>query len=142
MEERLDPTKRYILAEFPHGTFPIAPIVASTLFQTLFPHVPVYSVAASSLFYIPFWRHFIAWVGSLPATKESFTKLLKKGSVAVVLGGIAEVCARSCGVMVVEEGVARTCIHCGPEKNVRLTRTPSHARPSKAGGRAWSTEQV
>jgi len=90
MEERLDPTKRYILAEFPHGTFPIAPIVASTLFQTLFPHVPVYSVAASSLFYIPFWRHFIAWVGSLPATKESFTKLLKKGSVAVVLGGIAE----------------------------------------------------
>lgn len=42
MEEEVDPKKRYILAEFPHGTFPIGPIVASTLFQTLFPSIPIY----------------------------------------------------------------------------------------------------
>lgn len=36
-------------------------------------------------------RHFVAWIGSLPATKENFKKLLKKGSCAVVVGGIAEV---------------------------------------------------
>ena len=27
--------------------------------QTLFPHMKIFSVAASSVFYIPFWRHFI-----------------------------------------------------------------------------------
>lgn len=36
-------------------------------------------------------RHFIAWIGSLPATKDNFKRLLRKGSVAVVAGGIAEV---------------------------------------------------
>lgn len=89
-EEHLDKDKRYVLAEFPHGSFPIGPIVAGTLVQSLFPDAPVYSVAASSVFYIPLWRHFVAWIGSLPATKENFKKLLKKGSCAVVVGGIAE----------------------------------------------------
>lgn len=30
------------------------------------------------------WRHFIAWLGSMPATSHNFKKLLKKGSVAVI----------------------------------------------------------
>jgi 2-acylglycerol O-acyltransferase 2 len=47
-------------------------------------------VAASSVFSIPFWRHFIAWMGSVPATRGNFKRILKKGSVAVVVGGIAE----------------------------------------------------
>ncbi|GIL50995.1 hypothetical protein Vafri_7066 [Volvox africanus] len=75
---------------FPHGAFPIAPVVAGTLMQTLFPHMMIYSVAASVVFYIPFWRHFITWIGSVPATSQNFKRLLKKGSVAVVVGGIAE----------------------------------------------------
>ena len=33
--------------------------MAGTLMQTLFPHMMIYSVAASVVFYIPFWRHFI-----------------------------------------------------------------------------------
>ncbi|GFR52112.1 hypothetical protein Agub_g14625 [Astrephomene gubernaculifera] len=90
IEEHLDPNKRYIFVEFPHGAFPIAPIVAGTLMQTLFPHMMIYSVAASSVFYIPFWRHFITWIGSVPATSSNFKRLLRKGSVAVVVGGIAE----------------------------------------------------
>ncbi|PNH06113.1 Diacylglycerol O-acyltransferase 2 [Tetrabaena socialis] len=90
VEEPLDPEKRYIFVEFPHGAFPIGPIVAGTLMQTLYPQMAIYSVAASVVFYIPFWRHFITWIGSVPATPGNFKKLLKKGSVAVVVGGIAE----------------------------------------------------
>lgn len=90
LEEACDPTKRYIFAEFPHGAFPIAAITAGTVFQTLFPDFKVYSVAASSVFYIPFWRHFIAWIGSQPASRQNIQRLLKDGSVAIVVGGIAE----------------------------------------------------
>ncbi|GFH14822.1 uncharacterized protein HaLaN_10943, partial [Haematococcus lacustris] len=86
-EEKLDPTKRYILYEAPHGTFPIGPIVAGTLCQTFFPDAPIYSVAANSVFNI-----FISWIGSLPASKSNFKRLLAHGSVAVVVGGIAEMC--------------------------------------------------
>jgi hypothetical protein len=42
------------------------------------------------VFSIPFWRHFIAWLGGVPATPGNFKKVLKKGSVAVIVGGIAE----------------------------------------------------
>jgi hypothetical protein len=50
----------------------------------------VYSLAASSVFNIPFWRHFLTWIGCVPATTGNFKKMLGKGSVAVVVGGIAE----------------------------------------------------
>lgn len=36
-------------------------------------------------------RHFTAWIGSVPATTSNFKRILKKGSVAVIVGGIAEV---------------------------------------------------
>jgi 2-acylglycerol O-acyltransferase 2 len=42
------------------------------------------------VFSIPFWRHFIAWLGSVEATPKNFKRILKKGSVAVIVGGIAE----------------------------------------------------
>lgn len=89
-EEPLEHDKKYILVEFPHGAFPIAQITAGTLVQTMFPETPVYSIAASAVFYIPLWRHIIAWIGSVPATRDMFKQQLKKGSVAVVVGGIAE----------------------------------------------------
>lgn len=89
-EQVLPADKRYVLVEFPHGAFPIAQITAGTLVQTLFPDAPVYSVAADSVFWIPLWRNIITWIGSKPATKENFKKLLAKGSCAVVVGGIAE----------------------------------------------------
>lgn len=69
-------------------TFPLS--AAGTLFQTMFPQFPIYSVAADSVFYVPVWRHVIAWIGSLPASRDNFKRLLRKGSVAVVVGGIAE----------------------------------------------------
>eukprot|EP00882_Tetradesmus_deserticola_P018110 GHRQ01019435.1.p1 GENE.GHRQ01019435.1~~GHRQ01019435.1.p1 ORF type:complete len:285 (+),score=101.13 GHRQ01019435.1:382-1236(+) len=63
---------------------------AGTLCQAIWPFFNIYAVAASSVFSIPFWRHFIAWLGGVPATPGNFKKVLKKGSVAVIVGGIAE----------------------------------------------------
>jgi hypothetical protein len=58
--------------------------------QAIWPCWKVYSLAASSVFGIPFWRHFLTWIGCVPATTGNFKKILGKGSVAVVVGGIAE----------------------------------------------------
>jgi 1-acyl-sn-glycerol-3-phosphate acyltransferase len=63
---------------------------AGTLCQAIWPFFNIYSLAASSVFSIPFWRHFIAWLGSVEATPKNFKRILKKGSVAVIVGGIAE----------------------------------------------------
>eukprot|EP00798_Chlamydomonas_sp_ICE-L_P016836 gene16836-23116_t len=52
--------------------------------------ISVFSVAASSVFSIPGWRHFTAWIGGMEATASNFKKLLRTGSVAVLIGGIAE----------------------------------------------------
>jgi diacylglycerol O-acyltransferase 2, plant len=89
-ETVLIPHKRYVFTEFPHGVFPMGPLVAGTLMQTLFPDWSIYSVAASSVFNIPMWRHFLSWIGSMPASPHNFKMLLRKGSVAVIVGGIAE----------------------------------------------------
>jgi 1-acyl-sn-glycerol-3-phosphate acyltransferase len=65
-------------------------LCAGTLCQAIWPFFNIYSLAASSVFSIPFWRHFIAWLGSVEATSANFRRILKKGSVAVIVGGIAE----------------------------------------------------
>ena len=65
-------------------------LIAGTLCQAMWPDLSIYSVAASSVFSIPFWRHFVAWVGSVPASRANFVRLLRRGSVAVIVGGIAE----------------------------------------------------
>eukprot|EP00878_Enallax_costatus_P001857 GHUV01002015.1.p1 GENE.GHUV01002015.1~~GHUV01002015.1.p1 ORF type:complete len:329 (+),score=100.81 GHUV01002015.1:293-1279(+) len=89
-EAVLDPKKNYIFTEFPHGVFPISELIAGTLCQAIWPDFSIYSIAASSVYSIPFWRHFIAWLGAVPATPGNFKKMLKKGSLAVIVGGIAE----------------------------------------------------
>ncbi|KAJ9507588.1 hypothetical protein QJQ45_019233 [Haematococcus lacustris] len=153
-EEKLDPTKRYVLYEAPHGTFPIGPIVAGTLCQTFFPDAPIYSVAANSVFnmvkqkckataaattaaYICLlllrllllllllatwlwpWSHcsFISWIGSLPASKSNFKRLLDHGSVAVVVGGIAEMVRGGvgCGAVLVVLLLGGV-LQCNPKK--------------------------
>jgi len=90
MEEALPPTKNYIFAEFPHGTFPMGPVLAATLIPKMFPGVKIYSLAANILFKIPFYRHFMCLLGSQPADKKHFNALISEGSVAIVVGGIAE----------------------------------------------------
>ncbi|GLI66396.1 hypothetical protein VaNZ11_010188 [Volvox africanus] len=89
-EEVLDPSKKYIFAEFPHGVFPMGPLLGATECQAMFPGFHIYGLAANVVFSVPFWRHFIAWLGSVPATTPHFKRVLKQGSVAVIVGGIAE----------------------------------------------------
>lgn len=79
----------------PYAT-PPTPHPTGTLCQAIWPFFNIYSLAASSVFSIPFWRHFIAWLGSVEATPGNFRRILKKGSVAVIVGGIAEMYMQVC----------------------------------------------
>lgn len=88
--EELDPDRKVIFAEFPHGTYPMGPLLAGTLIPTMFKGRKIYSLAASTLFRVPGLRHMMTWLGSQPADKKVFQSLIDKGSVAVVVGGIAE----------------------------------------------------
>nr|QNL10705.1 acyl-CoA: diacylglycerol acyltransferase 2B [Haematococcus lacustris]QNL10739.1 acyl-CoA: diacylglycerol acyltransferase 2-2 [Haematococcus lacustris] len=90
LEAPSKPGSRLVMAEFPHGVFPMGPLLAGTLCQILFPDFNIFSLAASSVFSVPGWRHFVAWMGSMPATRSNYRLLLSKGSVAVIVGGIAE----------------------------------------------------
>ena len=38
------------------------------------------------------YKHFMRWVGCMPASRQNLALLLEKGSVAVTMGGIAEMC--------------------------------------------------
>eukprot|EP00798_Chlamydomonas_sp_ICE-L_P019115 gene19115-25721_t len=89
-EEVLEQDKKYIMADFPHGSFPIGQVTACTMMQTLFPEDPIYPMVASSVFYIPLWRHVVSWLGARPATRDNCKSQLKSGSIAIVVGGIAE----------------------------------------------------
>ena len=88
--QKLSPRRRYLFAEFPHGTFPIGPLLAGTLITKMFPGEKIYSLAADVLFKIPLYRHFMCMLGSQPADKKHFNALISKASVAIVVGGIAE----------------------------------------------------
>ncbi|GMH39682.1 hypothetical protein BSKO_07580 [Bryopsis sp. KO-2023] len=90
MTEQLDFNRKVIFAEFPHGTYPMGPLLAGTLIPKMFPGRKIYSVAASVLFRIPGLKHAMTWMGSQPADRQTFQSLVNKGDVAVVVGGIAE----------------------------------------------------
>jgi 1-acyl-sn-glycerol-3-phosphate acyltransferase len=85
-QQRVQPTSMFILL----CAAAAAVFSTGTLCQAIWPFFNIYSLAASSVFSIPFWRHFIAWLGSVEATPKNFKRILKKGSVAVIVGGIAE----------------------------------------------------
>jgi diacylglycerol O-acyltransferase 2, plant len=52
--------------------------------------VQVYALAASAVFMLPLYKHLMTWVGAAPASRKNLAKLLNMGSVAVIVGGIAE----------------------------------------------------
>jgi len=90
IEDKFDPERRYILAEFPHGAFPMGPIIAAGAVSECLPSARIYGLGASVLFWIPGYYHLMSWIGVRPATKKNFLRLLDKGWVAVIVGGIAE----------------------------------------------------
>jgi len=90
VEEALDPKKHYMFCHFPHGVFPLGPILAATFVHKMFPGMKVYGISADNVFRVPLHRHFMSWIGAQPATGENFKKLLSLGSCGVVVGGLAE----------------------------------------------------
>ena len=68
----------------------MGPLLAATLIPNMFPGEKIYSLAADVLFKIPLYRHFMCFLGSQPANKKNFNALISKASVAIVVGGIAE----------------------------------------------------
>ena len=88
-EAASDVTKKYIYLHFPHGVMPMSEVVSSTLRPVMWPGAKIFALGANSIFRVPFWRHFYAWMGSVPATADNFKKLLARGSVVVIVGGVA-----------------------------------------------------
>eukprot|EP00878_Enallax_costatus_P018901 GHUV01019924.1.p1 GENE.GHUV01019924.1~~GHUV01019924.1.p1 ORF type:complete len:310 (+),score=63.74 GHUV01019924.1:533-1462(+) len=89
-EAEIDRKQHYIFAEFPHGVIPLSPILATTHRCNVAPGWSVYALAATNVFKVPYLRHLTTWWGGLPATPDNFKLLLKRGGVAVIVGGIAE----------------------------------------------------
>ena len=75
------------------GVFPFGPIMAGPSASIYFPDQEVFALGASVLFWLPGYKHFMRWLGCLPASRLNLISLLQRGSVAVMVGGIAEMCA-------------------------------------------------
>jgi 2-acylglycerol O-acyltransferase 2 len=88
-EEASDPQKKYVYIHFPHGVIPMSEVVGGTLRPYVWPDSKLYGLAADSVFYIPLWRHFYAFMGLVPASVENFKRVLSQGNLAVIVGGIA-----------------------------------------------------
>ncbi|KIZ03443.1 hypothetical protein MNEG_4518 [Monoraphidium neglectum] len=86
----IDLSKNYVYAEMPHSVFPLSQIIATSLGADAWQGHKVYSIAADSVLSIPLWRHVFTWIGARPANHREFRRLLKRGSVGLVPGGIAE----------------------------------------------------
>jgi hypothetical protein len=48
---------------FPHGVFPVSELLCISLMLKVWPSLKVYSIAASSVFKVPVWRHIMCWTG-------------------------------------------------------------------------------
>jgi 1-acyl-sn-glycerol-3-phosphate acyltransferase len=74
-------------AGFPHGVFPVSELLCISLMLRVWPGLRVYSIAASSVFSVPVWRHIMAWTGARPATRRWFRKLLQQVGPGAALSG-------------------------------------------------------
>jgi len=83
--------KRYIFFEFPHGIFPLGQVLSTAVVDELSPNKRICGTGADVIFKFPFMRHFMAWIGTRPASRKSYTKIFADGHYpAVIPGGIAE----------------------------------------------------
>ena len=78
-EVSLDSYQDYIVAQFPHGAFPLGALLGGTFMATEWPEYPCYALAANAAFWVPIWRHVHSWLGTEACTKTNFHRLLAKG---------------------------------------------------------------
>jgi hypothetical protein len=77
-EARLDASRPYVVAQFPHGAFPLGQIVGGSFMACEFEQHTLLGLAASAVFLVPGWRHVNSWFGALPATSHNFRRLLRR----------------------------------------------------------------
>lgn len=85
------PGKQYLYLHVPHAAFPVGQVVCSTIA----PHIlgadhRNYGGASDNVLVIPWYRHFLAWMGMVSVSSTSMLRALKSGgSVSIVPGGLA-----------------------------------------------------
>jgi len=99
-EKPLDPQKNYLFASYPHGAYPLAPLLGMSAFESSgWRGEKFYGGAASSVFACPLWHHGMRWLGCVPADRATLLWCLRdeRASVGICPGGIAEMflCATS-----------------------------------------------
>lgn len=131
--------KKYVIAEWPHGVFPLSQLIAVSLADMCWPGHPVYFLAADSVFRVPLWRHLISWAGGASATAASFRRLLTKGSVGLVPDGIAGMFLSEddCEVIKIKErkGFVRIAVEAGAD--ILPCFHFGNSRLFKFGPRSW-----
>ncbi|CAM9568751.1 unnamed protein product [Pylaiella littoralis] len=92
VEEELDPKKRYLFAQMPHGVMPIGQLLSCSIVRHAFPGVKhVCGVAADVVLRVPGIRLLYSWMGIRRAGRKSILEMFEENiNVAVVVGGIAE----------------------------------------------------
>lgn len=81
-DQSLDAYKDYVIAQFPHGAFPLGSLVGGTFMATEYPEYSCYALAANNSFLVPIWRHVHTWMGTMAATEHNFRRLLALGTCA------------------------------------------------------------
>ncbi|CAM9104061.1 unnamed protein product [Ectocarpus sp. 6 AP-2014] len=92
LEEPLDPDKRYMFAEMPHGVMPLGQLLSCSIVRHVFPGVKnISGVAADAVLRTPGIRLLYSWMGIRKAGRKSILDMFEEDiNVAVVVGGIAE----------------------------------------------------
>lgn len=91
-EERFAQSRNVLLAFVPHGMFPLALPMLSSICNEIFPEfkgqIPRTAVA-EKLFWVPLISPLLTWLGCIPAKKEEIQKHLRETNVVIVPDGIA-----------------------------------------------------
>jgi len=83
--------ERSIHLEFPHGAYPMGPVLAGLAVEMFTGGSMCYGMGANVVFMIPIWAHVYSYYGMLEITRKNIIKLLDQGkSCALTPGGISE----------------------------------------------------
>lgn len=89
--QNMDPKKRYVYFEFPHGIFPMGQFLSVYWIRNLPTGKMICGTGADAVFMFPVMRQIMAWIGTVPANRKSMSKVYEDGNYgAVIPGGIAE----------------------------------------------------
>jgi hypothetical protein len=124
-DKTLAPYDDYVIAQFPHGAFPLGCLVGGTFMATEYPEYSCYALAANNSFFVPVWRHVHTWMGTMAATEKNFRRLLALGT-CKGLRAAAERAAKAAGgdAAAVAAAGAAAVAHAGADNELLGKRRP------------------